>query len=197
MILITKEKDKDKDKSEDLELINCCVTSHKKQNSFDSCLSNIKISEFLAEKSNESYMKTKKITNFNEKETIHSDDRTFASKEIKKRLLKEFNNIIDCFDINNENQINLDELSNKITQKLIVFQKAKEIFNKKFKMILEKKRGNLEISIETPVSLTHSYNRTRKYYERKVCLKHPTFSFSEYNINNLTNFSNSFLEQTE
>ena len=180
-------------------MINCCVTSHKKQNSFES-YSNIKVSEFkFEESSNASYAKTKKFQNFNQKSPFQ-DESNLRSQETKKRLLKGFKSIIGCFDSKkNENLSNLDEFSKKITQKLHVFQKAKEKFNKKFRKILEKNQENeFEKFNETDLafSLTNSNARVT-LGDKEKNIKNPTFSYSDYNvIDNMTIFSNS-LEKTE
>jgi len=185
---------------EDPELINCCVTSQKKQNSFES-LSNVKVSEFRVDEFiNTSQMKTKKIRNSNQKSTFHLDDSTIRSQEIKKKLMKGFKSIIGCIENNkNENQNNLDELSKKLTQKLMVFQKAKEKFNRKFRRILQQDRENEKFNeTDFVFSLTNSNVRATPgdREKRSSHIKHPTFSYSEYNVDYKTFFSNS-LEKIE
>lgn len=116
--------------------------------------------------------------------------------------MKGFKNINGCLENKkNENQSNLDDLSIRFQQKLSVFQKAKEKFNRKFRKILEEvgesKIEKLQLDdssvlfsmIRSKICVLQPKN-TNKYG-----IKHPTFSFSEINnLNSFINFSNSFEE---
>ena len=169
------------------------MTSQKKQNSFDSCiLSNIKISEFNVGESNEKNLQTKKIN----QKLFHLDDSTtVTSHDTKKKILGSFSKIINCLENNkNENLSNLEELTQKFSEKLNVFQKAKEKFNRKFSRMIDKDKGVFrERTNDTGLvfSMTNSNIQTKTDYDKRSLIKNPTFSYSEYNINNLTNFSNS------
>ena len=177
-------------------MINCCVTSQKKK-SFDS-LSNIKVSEFKFDDSNNtSFIKTKKIQSINQKSPFQAES-TLRSDEIKKRLLKGFRSIIGCMENKkNENRTNLDDFSEKLTQKLHVFQKAKEKFNRKFRKILQTDRENETDKFkETDLGFSLTNSNVRAAICEKENLKHPNFSYSEYNVDYMTIFSNS-LEKTE
>lgn len=173
------------------------MTSQKKK-SFDS-LSNIKVSEFKFDDSNNtSFIKTKKIQNNINKKSPFQDESTLRSHEIKKRLLKGFRSIIGCIENKkNENQNDLDDFSEKITQKLHVFQKAKERFNRKFRKILQTDRENETDKFkETELGFSLTNSNVRATICEKENIKHPTFSYSEYNVDYMTIFSNS-LEKTE
>lgn len=120
------------------------------------------------------------------------------SHEIKKKLLKGFRSIIGCIENKqSENHCDLDNFSEKITQKLHVFQKAKERFNRKFRKILQTERENETDKFkETDLGFSLTNSNVRATIGEKENIKHPTFSYSEYNVDFMTIFSNS-LEKTE
>lgn len=91
----------------------------------------------------------------------------------------------------------MDDFSEKITQNFMYSEKAKERFNRKFRKILQTDRENETDKFkETELGFSLTNSNVRATICEKENIKHPTFSYSEYNVDYMTIFSNS-LEKTE
>lgn len=171
---------------QDSELINCCLTSQKK-NSVDSFLSNIKVSEFKMDDSIENTNKNTKYSDLKSRKYLNT--LVSSSKEMKTKLMNGFRKILGTLENDKTQEIHMENLTSKISQTLNIYRKVKQKFNKKFENFPE----NSKILQNNSIFSNYSVNNSKKSAEKdaqKLLLQIPTFSFSEYNINNITNFSN-------
>lgn len=152
-------------------------------------MSNVKVSEFkFDEFVNSSNAKTKKLRISNKKR-YPLDDSTLRSQEIRKRIMNGLKNIMEIVK-EPKCERNFDEISRKLSDKLTVFQKAKEMFNRKLRRILQEK--NEKCNNSDFFGLTDSnFKRTPIDSVKRNHFKHPTFSYSEFGADYLSD-SNSF-----
>lgn len=138
-------------------------------------MSNIRVSEFKIDDSIEITNKNAKNSDLKSRKYLNT--LVSSSKEMKSKLMNGFRKILGTLEKDKTQQINLDNLSTKISQTLNIYRKIKRKFNKKFENLPD--NNNI-----------FQNNSSCLKNEERISLQIPTFSFSEYNINNITNISN-------